>query len=210
MPYRGITARSLLNSLLFTDFVLHDVPATTHPTSTSNCNCRWYHKDCVLRLPLVKANANGRFRCPLHYCKACGASGDSVPMMQCTRCPAGYHVRCRPEDSRIIAKKYLVCPDHAGQPPGQVGAVNGGGGGVAMMMSGGGGGGGGMGLGMGIGGGAVAMDGGQVVQSGMAQAQSAQAQAAQVAAQQAAFAAQQAQALAAVAAVASMPGMQLQ
>lgn len=67
---------------------------------------------CAENHAMFKANANGRFRCALHYCKQCGASGDSVPMMQCTRCPSGYHVRCRPDDSRMIAKKYLVCPHH--------------------------------------------------------------------------------------------------
>lgn len=33
------------------------------------------------------------FRCPVHYCVRCGASGDSVAMVQCMRCPVGYHVR---------------------------------------------------------------------------------------------------------------------
>lgn len=56
-----------------------------------------------------------RFRCPLHYCEICQASGDSVLIVQCVACPTAYHVKCMPRgdpNAIRLTKKYVVCKRH--------------------------------------------------------------------------------------------------
>lgn len=55
-----------------------------------------------------------RFRCPLHYCEICQASGDSVLIVQCMQCPTAYHLKCLPSDTKAIrlTKKYIICGKH--------------------------------------------------------------------------------------------------
>ena len=49
--------------------------------SMSKCG-RFYHMECVKALPRARLSALGKsFRCPVHYCGHCGASGDSIPMV---------------------------------------------------------------------------------------------------------------------------------
>ncbi|KAK9846783.1 hypothetical protein WJX84_001250 [Apatococcus fuscideae] len=59
------------------------------------------------------AGGNTRFRCAVHYCAACGMSGDSIPMTQCACCPLGFHARCKPKAAIVLTKKLIVCPRHA-------------------------------------------------------------------------------------------------
>ncbi|KAK9833612.1 hypothetical protein WJX74_000510 [Apatococcus lobatus] len=74
---------------------------------------RHYHTACAAACPLTHfANGNLRFRCPVHYCAACGTSGDSVPMCQCTCCPHGFHVRCKPKTALVLTRKLILCPNH--------------------------------------------------------------------------------------------------
>ena len=73
---------------------------------------RWYHSGCALALPLTRAASCG-FRCALHYCAACSLSGDGVVMVQCIRCPVGYHARCKPPGARQLSRRFIVCPKHA-------------------------------------------------------------------------------------------------
>jgi hypothetical protein len=56
-----------------------------------------------------------RFRCPLHYCEICQASGDSVLIVQCVACPTAYHVKCMPKgdpNAIRLTKKYVICSKH--------------------------------------------------------------------------------------------------
>jgi hypothetical protein len=80
--------------------------------SVARC-CRQYHWDCLVANPLSRVNDSGRgAKCPLHYCAQCGLSGDGVPMVQCMLCDRGWHVRCRPQDVRLVSKRFVVCPRH--------------------------------------------------------------------------------------------------
>mmetsp|Transcript_43206 Transcript_43206/g.31151 ORF Transcript_43206/g.31151 Transcript_43206/m.31151 type:complete len:87 (+) Transcript_43206:181-441(+) len=59
-----------------------------------------------------------RFRCPLHYCEQCTASGDSILIVQCVMCPTAYHLKCLPLDTKAIrlTKKYIICGKHNVDP----------------------------------------------------------------------------------------------
>ncbi|KAI3425137.1 hypothetical protein D9Q98_008908 [Chlorella vulgaris] len=82
--------------------------------SMGQCS-RYWHWGCLTGHPLTKVSATGRSaKCPLHYCAACGASGNGVPMVQCLRCPNSWHVRCRPPAARVASRKFVVCPAHVG------------------------------------------------------------------------------------------------
>jgi len=68
---------------------------------------RYYHVPCVMQIPETRVlhgtwipvgSISGdatcmKFRCPLHYCKACGKSGANVLSVTCIRCPTAYHSR---------------------------------------------------------------------------------------------------------------------
>lgn len=73
-------------------------PAGTVRCSMASCTRR-YHWECLASHPLARISASGRSaKCPLHYCAACGASGDGVPMVQvCRRQPGSLGARqpCR-------------------------------------------------------------------------------------------------------------------
>ena len=50
---------------------------------------------CVEQATLTQmARKGGHFRCPQHYCAACGRSGDGMDMAKCIRCCAAYHSIC--------------------------------------------------------------------------------------------------------------------
>ena len=78
---------------------------------------KYYHVDCVYKyknVSCINSMKVSRFRCPLHYCEICQASGDSVLIVQCVLCPTSYHLKCLPQDSKAIrlTKKYIVCGSH--------------------------------------------------------------------------------------------------
>ena len=68
---------------------------------------RYYHIPCVMKLPQTNVLQGNwmpvervtgdlsclKFRCPLHYCHACGMSGANVYSVTCIRCPTAYHSR---------------------------------------------------------------------------------------------------------------------
>lgn len=53
------------------------------------------------------------FRCSLHYCNACGISGDTMSIYQCVRCPKALHTRCMDKDKVVkVSKKQFICDNH--------------------------------------------------------------------------------------------------
>lgn len=65
-------------------FACGDEAGTRGTVKCSMASCsRHYHWHCLAAHPLARVAAGGRSaKCPLHYCAACGASGDGVPMVQ--------------------------------------------------------------------------------------------------------------------------------
>ncbi|KAK9802908.1 hypothetical protein WJX73_005303 [Symbiochloris irregularis] len=77
---------------------------------TSQHSCQQCGDPSALGRPLIKCSMR---QCGRHYHLVCGTSGDSVAMVQCIRCPVGYHARCRPVSAvRHLSKKFIVCPRH--------------------------------------------------------------------------------------------------
>ena len=82
---------------------------------------KYYHVDCVYQnknVSCINSMKVQRFRCPLHYCEICQASGDSVLIVQCVNCPTAYHLKCLPQDLKAIrlTKKYIICGKHELSP----------------------------------------------------------------------------------------------
>ncbi len=79
--------------------------------STLNCY-RFYHVSCISNSKLIKFldGNKTRFRCPLHFCVKCGSTNDTLSMVQCFRCPTGYHAKCLPKEKVFkLSKKYMIC-----------------------------------------------------------------------------------------------------
>lgn len=73
----------------------------------SNC-FKYYHPQCVQQ----SIDKNG-IKCSLHVCKKCGQSGESKFMVQCFRCPVGYHNQCLNLANVIkLSKKFILCEKH--------------------------------------------------------------------------------------------------
>jgi hypothetical protein len=85
--------------------------------STANCN-RFYHCACIDTLEnagLFKYidSKSFHFRCSLHYCAKCGESGETMTILQCSRCPRALHLGCMDRERvQKLNKKYLVCEKH--------------------------------------------------------------------------------------------------
>lgn len=99
-----------------------DEPDPNDPKYVVRCTLggcfKYYHVKCVYKnknVSCINSMKVQRFRCPLHYCEICQASGDSVLIVQCVACPTAYHVKCMPKgDPHAIrlTKKYVVCKRH--------------------------------------------------------------------------------------------------
>ena len=89
--------------------------------SMGSCG-RHYHWRCLTASPLARVAASGKSaKCQLHYCMACGGSGNAVPMVQCMMCPSAYHARCRPPGTRVVSKKFVLCPRCSTRDPNSTG-----------------------------------------------------------------------------------------
>lgn len=73
--------------------------------SLNGCG-KFYHIDCL------SAKPKKRFMCPWHYCVQCNATGNSKALLQCTRCPKAYHLRCYTRNVVRLNKKFIVCHQH--------------------------------------------------------------------------------------------------
>lgn len=79
---------------------------------------KYYHVTCVYQnknVSCINSMKVQRFRCPLHYCDICMASGDSVLIVQCVECPTAYHVKCIPRGDPLaikLTKKFIICKKH--------------------------------------------------------------------------------------------------
>lgn len=79
---------------------------------------KYYHVKCVYKnknVSCINSMKVQRFRCPLHYCEICQASGDSVLIVQCVACPTAYHVKCMPRgdpNAIRLTKKFVICRKH--------------------------------------------------------------------------------------------------
>eukprot|EP00357_Protocruzia_adherens_P015827 CAMPEP_0115012704 /NCGR_PEP_ID=MMETSP0216-20121206/24912_1 /TAXON_ID=223996 /ORGANISM="Protocruzia adherens, Strain Boccale" /LENGTH=2334 /DNA_ID=CAMNT_0002381845 /DNA_START=106 /DNA_END=7109 /DNA_ORIENTATION=+ len=81
-----------------------------------NCG-KFYHLKCAEEHKNTSFMTSKKeikaFRCPLHYCSACEKSGDSKAMVQCTRCPHAYHIKCYSRDKCYrLSKKLILCQRH--------------------------------------------------------------------------------------------------
>ncbi|OMJ68517.1 hypothetical protein SteCoe_34011 [Stentor coeruleus] len=73
--------------------------------SLNNCG-KFYHISCLPNKP------KKRFMCPWHYCVQCKTTGNSKALLQCTRCPKAYHLRCYNRNVVRLNKKFIVCHQH--------------------------------------------------------------------------------------------------
>ena len=73
--------------------------------SLVNCG-KFYHLSCLATKPKKS------FMCPWHYCVQCRTTGNSKALLQCTRCPKAYHLRCYNRSVVRLNKKYIVCHQH--------------------------------------------------------------------------------------------------
>lgn len=81
--------------------------------SLVNCG-KFYHISCLVAKP------KKRFMCPWHYCVQCKTTGNSKALLQCTRCPKAYHLRCYNRNVVRLNKKYIVCHQHKQPNPAPV------------------------------------------------------------------------------------------
>ena len=73
----------------------------------SSVSCgKFYHVSCV------ECSGKKSFTCPWHYCVQCKATGNSKALLQCTRCPKAYHLRCYTRNVVRLNKRYIVCHQH--------------------------------------------------------------------------------------------------
>eukprot|EP00941_MAST-03F_sp_MAST-3F-sp1_P002345 g2345.t1 len=103
----------------------NDETRAVFPCQMSNCG-RFYHLDCVLANELTQRSApphDENFRCPQHYCKSCGLSGNGRLTVRCLRCPTAYHVsqNCVPGltfgvECLRLAKTVMLCERHSNIP----------------------------------------------------------------------------------------------
>ena len=73
--------------------------------SLSGCG-KFYHVNCLSDKP------KKRFICPWHYCVQCKNASNSKALLQCTRCPNAYHLRCYTRNVVRLNKKFIVCHKH--------------------------------------------------------------------------------------------------
>ncbi|KAM9547841.1 histone-lysine N-methyltransferase NSD3-like isoform 1-T1 [Salvelinus alpinus] len=81
---------------------------------------RYYHDDCVRKLPgTVGGGAGGGFCCPQHTCATCCLERDlhqatQGRMMRCLRCPVAYHTgdSCVAAGSMVLTHHIMICSSH--------------------------------------------------------------------------------------------------
>jgi chromodomain-helicase-DNA-binding protein 7 len=73
--------------------------------SLTSCG-KAYHLACL------KSRPKKRFICPWHYCVICSTSGNSKTLLQCSRCPNAFHLRCYSRKVVRLNKKFIVCHQH--------------------------------------------------------------------------------------------------
>jgi hypothetical protein len=73
--------------------------------SLNGCG-KFYHLSCL------PAKPKKRFMCPWHYCVQCKTTGNSKALLQCTRCPKAYHLRCYTRNVVRLNKRFIVCHQH--------------------------------------------------------------------------------------------------
>lgn len=67
---------------------------------------KFFHLSCL------PSKNKKRFICSWHYCGICKASGTSKSLLQCTRCPNAFHLRCYTRKIVRLNKRFIVCHQH--------------------------------------------------------------------------------------------------
>lgn len=108
------------NLVIDSDREKYMIPEPVVKCINHNCGC-FYHMSCIADHPRTGKYENQHycmFRCPRHYCAACGGSSAVSALLSCVRCCKVYHANClKNTNHRVLHKKFILCDEHADEQP---------------------------------------------------------------------------------------------